>query len=283
VKEFEYLEPKTVAEAVKLLAEKGSAARVMAGGTDLMVELNAGHNSPQFVVYIGGLKELKFIKEEAGKIKIGALTTHAEAARSPLLQQKATALAEACAQVGAPQTRNLGTIAGNISWASPAADSAPALMALGAKVKIASAKGERQIAIEDFFTGVNKTVLQPGELITEIELPASPGSAFLKLGKRRAMATSLVSVAAAVEVAGGKVKEGKVALGAVAPTPVRAKNVEGLLAGKDASALTEVAAKVTSDISPITDGRAPAWYRLDVSKVLVRRALESAIARATGR
>ena len=283
MKEFEYLEPKTVAEAVKLLAEKGSAARVMAGGTDLMVELNAGHNSPKFVVYIGGLKELKYIKEEGGKIKIGALTTHAEAAKSPLLQQKATALAEACGQVGAPQTRNLGTIAGNISWASPAADSAPALLALGAKVKVASAKGERQIAIEDFFTGVNKTVLQPGELITEIELPASAGSAFLKLGKRRAMATSLVSVAAAVELAGGKVKDAKVALGAVARTPQEPRASRECWRAKTPAALAAVAAKVTDDISPITDGRAPAWYRQDVSKVLVRRALESAIARATGR
>lgn len=285
MKDFEYFEPESIGEAVDLLSRYGAEARLLAGGTDLLVELNARHAKPKCVISLGRLKELDFVAEDDGDLRIGARCTHANLAHSPLVRQKAIALAEAAGQIGAPQTRNLGTIAGNIVWASPAADTAPPLLALGAAVKTVGPEGPRSIPIEQFFVGVNKTALRANELITEIVIPpdAGAGSCFLKFGKRKSMATSVVSAAAAVSLNGGStIKAARVSLGAVAPTPVRARGVESLLVGKrgDPASIAEAAEAVVSDISPITDGRAPAWYRQDISKVLVKRALAEAVERA---
>jgi carbon-monoxide dehydrogenase medium subunit len=283
---FQYLAPESVAEALDMLAEFGPRAMVMAGGTDVVVALNEGSVHPECIIHLSKLDELRHIKRDDGCFRIGPLTTMNELAESKLVQENLTALAEAAASSAAPQVRNLGTIGGNLGTASPAGDLVTALVALGAAVKLASRRGEAEVPVEEFLVGPKKNILARDQLITEIKIPSPPpnsGSAFLKLGKRKAMSISIASAAAALTVSGdGKViEEIRVAMGSLAPTVVRARKFETALRGMaaDPEAVKRAADLVREDIEPITDVRASAWYRKEVAGVLAARSVEGALAK----
>ncbi len=290
MKDVLYFAPTELTEALKLLAEYGEKATVLAGGTDLVPRINYYELKPEVLVYIGNLG-LDYIEQADGKLIIGAATPTAKIAASPLIAEKAAALAEAARLSASPAVRTTGTIGGNLANASPAADLATPLIALGATLVLISAQGERQVPVEDFFTGPGTTVLKPGELIKEVHVPVRKGkSVFLKLGRRKAMTLSVVNVAVYVEMEQGqKCVDARVALGAMAPTPLRCKKAEGVLHGcvlpmsalegaefLDKARIEKAAELAIAESSPIDDQRATAWYRRKAGKVLVARAIASA-------
>lgn len=289
MKPFEYLCPTNIDEALSFVATHGSRAVVMAGGTDVMVSFSRRQISPEYVVDISRLEELKFIRQDRGLIRIGPRTTFTELICSDVIRTRAAVLADAARASAGPQVRNLATIGGNLGTASPAGDLVVALMALNAQVKVASRDGERTLLLDQFLVGPKKSNLHSDELITEIMVPASPsksGSAFQKLGNRNAMTIAIVSAAASVTLS----EDGKyfgavrLALGSVAPTAVRAKAYEEALTGKPANSdeICHARHLVGGAISPITDIRAAAWYRREVAPVLAGRSVEDALAAALG-
>ena len=264
-------------EACALLSQYGEKAKILAGGTDLMVAINRKLLSPEVVISIGS-SGLDYIRAEGDKLVIGATTSHSGIVRSALVWEKAPLLAEATKHIGSPAIRNMGTIGGNLVNASPAADTGTALLALGARLKLVSANGERDVAVEGFFTGPGETVLESNELLQEVIIPpqnADSKWAWYKLGKRKADICSVISVAIALQMNGGICSRARIALGAVAPTPLLAKRAGGLLEGKQLDeVLIEKAAKAASEeTAPIDDVRATAWYRHRVSETLVKRLL----------
>jgi CO/xanthine dehydrogenase FAD-binding subunit len=237
---------------------------------------------------ISHVTELRGGEATEGWLSLGALTTHEEAAASAWIQQHATALAEACASVADPLIRGRATLGGNLCTASPAADSVPALLALGAELRLLWAGGARRVSLETFLRGPGKTDLRPGEVLAQIYLPLPPpgsGSAFVKLGRRRAMAIAVVNTAAAVQLQAGKVARLQLAFGSVAPTVVRSRTAEAALVGQplahlDALDKEMLAMAVNHDIFPIDDVRASAAYRRRVAGALAQRVLAQAIERA---
>ncbi len=285
---FEYYEPKTIEEAVKLLAKYKGEAKILAGGTDLLVAMKQRLVEPKVVVNIKKIKELRFIEDRGDYLAIGATTRLREIEKNPIVKEKFPALYEAVKAMAGTQIRNMATIGGNLCNASPAADTAPPLIVYEAKVKIVGPRGERIVPVEKFFKWVKKTVLEPDELLAEIMIPYHPpntGSAFIKIA-RTAMDLAKVNVAVALRVDDNNVIEWiRVALGSVAPTPVRAPSVEKALVGKEfkLETIEETSKLVVNDISPITDIRSTAEYRREVSKVIVRDALIRAYNRIKGR
>lgn len=264
-------------EACDLLSQYGEKASILAGGTNLMVTVNRKLLSPEVVISIGS-SGLDYIKTDGDNLVIGAATNHTEIARSALVRERAPLLVEVVKSIGSPAIRNVGTIGGNLVNASPAADTAVALLALNAKLKLVSADGERDIDVETFFTGPGETVLQPNELLQEVSIPSQrtgSKSAWHKLGKRKAMVCSVVSVAIALQIDNGICTQARIALGAVAPTPLLAKRAGSLLEGKrlDGTLIEKAAKTASEETSPIDDVRATAWYRRKVSEVLVKRLL----------
>ena len=284
---FEYVKPNGLGEVLEVLDQlKEKNALVLAGGTDLIPALRAEARKADYLVDISGapLNGVVFEPEQA---RIGSLVTFARLCQDVEMWTKLPAVAEAAGQVGAVQCRNLATIGGNLCTAVPSLDSAPALLALGAKVRLQSKSGERLVPIEKFFVGPRRSVLQPGEILTEILVPLEEGFAvsFLKMGRRKALTLSIVNAAAGLALDNhGAVSKVRIALGAVAPTPVRAPKAEQLLLGRKPSTevLTEVAAMASTEIAPISDLRASADYRRKMSAVLVRRALEKSLGRLRG-
>jgi len=280
---FNYLAPTTLDEALSLLAEHKGKARVIAGGTDFIPKLKRRETgAPEYVIDLKGIPGLDKIKQDAGGLSLGALVTIGAVETSPQIQQKFAILAQAAQSMASPQVRNRGTIAGNICNAVPSADSAPPLLTLEAKLKLVSRKGTRTVGIEDFFTGPNQTALANEEILETIQLPAMPPNStgvYLKLSPRRAMDLAIVGVAAVVTAQDGVCKDIRLALGAVAPTPLRAKKAEAVLKGqKFDDKLIEKAAKTAAgEAKPIDDHRASAEYRRDMVEVLVRRAIKQAI------
>ena len=276
MKEFSYIKAPDVRTALSILDKEQEKARVVAGGTNVMVDIRAGKLNDLTLVSIADISSLRGIKQGRGRITIGALTTLRELAESDLLAKQAPALYMAARVFADAVTRNTATIGGNIAYASPAADTAPALLALKAEVLIESKAGKRRVAIAEFFCGVNKTVLSPTELITAVEFAPNPHSAFLKIGLRNAMAISVATAACAVHLGrGGIINDCAVALGSVAPKPLRAYEVEKLLTGckPDEQNLAQALKAVDAAISPIDDIRATAVYRREVAPVLVKRTL----------
>jgi len=275
---LELLRPRSLAEACMLLMER-EGARPLAGGTDLLSRRERGIPLPPALVSLAGLG-LEGVREEAaGAIRIGALTTHTEIARSSYFCALYPVLAEACATVGSPQIRNMGSLGGNLCHASPAADAATALLALGARLEIAGPGGSRILPVEEFFLEPGRTALVKGEILSGIILPApAPHSAYLKLGRRKAMEIAVVGAAAVLEMEGGRVKECRIALAAVAPTPLRARQAEALLRGSGLTAevVESVAAAAAAECRPLSDHRASADYRRAMVQVLVRRAVQAA-------
>ncbi len=276
----EYFRPQTLAEALALLAQYAPEARVIAGGTDLVVELDRRVRPPCTLVDITGVPGLDTIAQDAeGWIHLGPLVTHNDVVASALCVNNALPLAQACREVGAPQIRNRGTIAGNLITASPANDTIVPLMALDAVVTLRSLHGERRVRLRDFYLGVRKTVMQPDEIMVDITFPAMRADqrgCFIKLGLRRAQAISVVNCAVVLTLREGVCHDVRIALGAVAPTIIRAEEAERLLEGQPLSdSNIERAAQAAAEASaPIDDIRASAAYRREMVAVCVRRALQ---------
>lgn len=267
--------------AVVLLAEHAASVKILAGGTDLLVELKNASHVPRAVVDISRAPDLKQIAVTSRGLSIGALVTHGDIMRSAVIRDLCPALLDAAHTIGAVQTRNLGTIGGNLVTCVPSMDSGPTLMALDASVIIAGAKGERQLSLADFFLGPRRTALAADELLKEIVIPAASlrkPTHFLKFGLRKGQALALVNAAASLWAADGKFKDTRIALGAVAPTVMRATEAERYLEGRAIApeAMAEAARIAAGEAKPITDFRASAEYRRDLVAVLVKRALAGA-------
>jgi len=273
-----YFAQTNVRETLKLLSQYGRKATILAGGTDLVPKINYYELKPDVLVYIGDLG-LDYIREKGGKLLIGAATPMAKIAASKLVAKKASALGEAARQAGTAAVRTAATIGGNLANASPAADLAPPLLAMDAELLLMSSQGKRIVALKDFFKGPGKTVLKPGELIAEISMTLPKGkTVFLKLGKRKAMSLSVVNVAVCLDMEGKRCKRARIAVGSVAPTPLRCNGAEALLMGKkvDPELIAQCAAEAMAASTPIDDQRATAWYRKQAGTALVGRALAQA-------
>jgi CO/xanthine dehydrogenase FAD-binding subunit len=287
---FEYLEPATLKEAVAILTRYGQGAKVLAGGTDLLKRLKERTLKPRFVVNIKGIPELNGISHSPGNgVRIGALTILHDLENSLLLKERYSALAQAGHSLGSPQVRNLATIGGNVCNAAPSAETAPSLLVLSASVRTFGPQGERTLPLESFFLGPGATILQEGEVLTELILPeslpgAGAGSAYIKLCPRGSMDLAVVGVAAmaALSPYDGSVEECRIGLGAVAPTPMRAKRAEILLRGQKPTEhlVHEAAQKAAEESNPISDIRGSAEYRREMVKLLTFRALGMALERA---
>ena len=285
--DFEYFEPETVSDVIALLGKLGKDTKLIAGGTDLLVDMKKGKVEPKHLVSLAKIPGLSHITEDRGGLRIGAMTTFQKLIESKLIREKYPVLFEA-AQAGAgAQLRNMATIGGNICNALPSADTPPAFVALDAKVKIVGKGGERFLPLEDFIAGVRKTALESDELLTEVSVPSPParsGTAFLKLS-RTADDLATLNVAARVTLEGnGSCKEARVVVGGgVGPTLIRSKKAEALLAGKvlDEALIEKAAQAASEELKPRpTSIRASPQYKIEVSKVLVKRALMKALNKA---
>jgi carbon-monoxide dehydrogenase medium subunit len=283
---FSYFEPKQVSEACSLLEEYGDEAKVLAGGTILLVKMKQGLLNPKYLVSLRNLVELDFIRFDGQTgLALGAMTSLNSILESPLVRENYYALAEAVESMAAVQIRNSATLGGNLGNASPAADSAPALMAYDAKVKLVGPKGERLVALEDFFTGPGETVLNKGEIIAEIILPplaGSTGGAYQRFGLRKSSALAVACAAAVIAFEDGVCRSARIALGAVAPVPLRVPAAEEVLAGKTLNdgAIAAAGKQARESARPITDIRGSQGYRRELTEVLVTRAISQALKRA---
>jgi carbon-monoxide dehydrogenase medium subunit len=280
----EYLRPPSLKETLDLLTSYSGSGKILAGGTDLLIQ-QALESSPETVVVsLKDIEDLRQIKKTAeGDIFIGSMTRHAEVAQSPLVNQSFPALARASNLVGSPSIRNMATIGGNICNASPSADTAPPLLAYDARAIIVSRSDERATNIEDFFTGPSTNVLKGGEILKGFLLTPKPGwiANYEKLGLRKAMEIAIVNVCVAVEMDEHKRCSGiRIALGAVAPTPIRARKAEGILENRKITPeLVQVCAEAAvGESKPISDIRASADYRKEMVHFLVKK-IVSALAR----
>jgi xanthine dehydrogenase iron-sulfur cluster and FAD-binding subunit A len=262
-----YLQPTSLAELLELVGCYGAQARLIAGGTDVLVELQRGVKPTQTLIDISAVPDLKYVRQDGTFLALGALATHNDVLRSPLCWQYALSLVQACQEVGAPQIRTRATVAGNLLTASPANDTIPPLLALEAELVLMSSTGERIVPLSQFYRGVRRTVLQADEILREIRIPIVPAERrelFLKLGLRRAQAISVVNVALVIALTDGLVSEARITLGCVAPTVVRATHVEEFLLAKslEPEICRQAAQLVTQDCAPIDDVRSSASYRL---------------------
>jgi len=281
-REFEYLEPRTVEEALSLLAKYEGKAKVIAGGTDLLVWMKMGRVSPGYLINISRIPALRYLIADKG-LRIGALTPFREVEKHGLIQKKYTAFYEAAKAVTSVQIKNMGTIGGNLCNASPAADSAPPLIAFGGQVRLAEDQKERVISLEEFFVGNGVTSLSPKELLVEVLLaePSGPtGSAFIKVA-RVAADLAKISIGARVLRNGKSCQDCGIAMGGVAKVPMRLKKTEEVLRGrKFDSALVEKAGQVAADEIQPRSRRSTSFYKKEVTKVLIRDALNLAWERA---
>jgi len=278
---FEYLEPKTVKEAVSLLGKYGNKAKVLAGGTDLVPALKDKTIQPEYVISIGSLVDLDYIHLDGdGSLKIGALTTIRSIEQSAQLSPRYSVICQAAKQMGSIAVRNVATVGGNLCNAAPSAELAPALVVMSATAKLVSPAGERIVPLEDFFTGPGATVLKNDEILTEIQIPAPPADTagiYIKYSARGGEDLALVGVAVLVTLNPGDsvCTEARVALGAVAPIPMRARKAEELLKGKriDRELAVKAAQIAAEESRPIDDVRSTADYRREMVKVFGRDAI----------
>jgi carbon-monoxide dehydrogenase medium subunit len=285
-----YHRTETIEEALGHLAgaigsERGKQVRLIAGGTDLMVQLRERLTEADALVDVSSIPALKKIWVESQRLHIGAAVTYSELIASELVNQHAYLLAETSRLIGGKQIQHMGTVGGNLGNASPAGDTLPCLSALEAEVTLTSLDGDRHVAMSDFMLGVRKTAVKPHELITKVSfnmLPQHAGSAFTKLGLRHSQAISVVDVATVLFINDGRISDARVALGSVAPTIVRVTAAEKMLRGEAPSdELFSRAAEISrKSLTPISDVRGSAAYRLYVAKPMVKLALETACERA---
>jgi CO/xanthine dehydrogenase FAD-binding subunit len=273
---FELRAPDTLADVLALLASSPGSWRPFAGGTDLMVLLDAGKLPEGRYVGLWKLTELRGVNVGGDAIVLGALTTYTDVLRHPVLREDFPLLCRAAGETGGVATQNRGTIGGNIANASPAADTPPALLAYDAELELISARGTRRVPYERFHLGYKKMDLAPDELIARIVLPRRPhrwAQYYRKVGTRRAQAISKVCLAAAIDVDGSNrvVRDVRIAIGSVAPVPVRARRAEAVLRGRplDPATVADAQRALEDDISPIDDLRSTARYRLKVAQQLI--------------
>ena len=282
-----YLFPATVQEALEMLAAHGGQARIIAGGTDLVLQSQRGQRAATVMVDVTRIPGLDTIEEREGYIVIGCQATHAQIAASPLIHQKAEVLALACGSVGGPQTRNVGTLVGNVVNALPAADGAVALFALDAEVEVVDAEGRRWLPIAEMYAGVGQCTIDPCvQMVTAIRFrPLSNGwaSAYQRLANRKALALPILNAAVVVGLEDGVCSEVRIAVGPVAPTPFRAREAEAALVGQPPTPEAVVrAARLAADAANPRDSalRGSRDYRKAMVEVLVRRALTQAVTKA---
>ncbi len=309
MKKFDYLRPQTLEEALSLLNQHGKKAKLIAGGTDVIVLIKQKAMMPEVLISLRGIPGLDQIQYD-GSLRIGAMVTHRAIEKSEVIRRDFSALADAADVLGSVQIRNVATLGGNICTAAPSADTATPLLVLGAKVKVKSLSEEKTVPIEDFFTGPGETILKRGEVVTEFILPKpSPhtGSAYWKLQRRLALDLPILGVSVLLSFDKGTVscsdmlcttspissilhtmeqdelmcKEVRIALGVAAPTPIRALKAENLLRGKMISdeLLDEVANTASMEAQPRDSIRGEAWYRKDMIQVLVKRMAMKSIER----
>ena len=288
MRRFEMILPGSVKECVQALAEHGAAAKLVAGGTDLLPQLKNHLLKPAVVVDLSGVAPLRQLAADKSGLRIGAAVTARELERDPRLRSSAyRGLAESGALVGSVQVRHLATVGGNICNAAPSADMIPPLLALDAECVIVGARGERRVPLRDFITGVRTTVLGADELLQDLIVPdpgSRSGGAYLRHTPRRELDIAVVGVGSQVTLDGGVCRKARIALAAVAPTPVHARAAERALEGQ---ALTpekiEEAARLAVEAArPISDQRGSVEFRRHLVRVLTRRTLITALARANG-
>jgi carbon-monoxide dehydrogenase medium subunit len=286
IKDFEHFAPKTLKEALALLAKYGDDCKVICGGQSLLILMRQGLVSPKYMVDIKGLDELNYIKDGKDGLKIGATTTHRTIEKSAVIKRKYPVLAEMEKRLASIQTRNWGTIGGNVCHGDPAADPAPVFMVLDATLTVAGAKGSRSIPIDKFCLDYFEVALEPGELLTEIKLPVPPphtGTVYTKFNIIESdLATASVAVSVTLGSGDGVCQDIRIALGAVAPTAIRAKKAEKVLKGKKITEalLAEAGEAAAKETEPISDIAASEEYRRELVRVLVPRMTREALARA---
>ena len=286
MRRFELLQPTTPEEAIALLARHGGRSSLLAGGTDLLVEIKEGIRAPEVVIdakLLPGLRGLTV--SDNGGLDIGALVTAREVEMSPEVQRHYRGLWQSVRELGSIQIRNRATVAGNVCRASPSADTLPPLMADGAVITILGAGGARSMPLEDFFTAPGRTRLGAGEIVTGIKVPAplpGTGKCYIKHGRRKAMELATVGVAVTLVMDAGVCRSIRIALGAVAPTPIRARKAEAMLAGArpDGGLIDACARAAVTETSPISNIRGSADYRRRMVEELTRRAIVSAMENA---
>jgi aerobic carbon-monoxide dehydrogenase medium subunit len=287
VRRFELALPRSVDEALRVLSERGSEAKLLAGGTDLLPQLKNGLLKPAWVVDLSGVERVRTLRSDSGGLRVGAAVSARTLERDATTQKTYTSLAESGALVGSVQIRNLATLGGNLCNAAPSADMAPPLLALDAEAVIAGPRGERRVPITDFFSGVRRTVLSPDEILLEIVIPAPAprsGGHYLRHTPRRELDIAVVGVASQLTLSNGVCSKARIALAAVAPVPLRAREAEQLLEGKPVTpeGIERAAEMAVGAARPISDQRGSADYRLHLVRVLTRRTLRTALARAGG-
>jgi len=310
MKTFDYSTSKTLQEALHLLHQQGDKAKLVAGGTDVMVMIKKREISPEVLVSLRRIPGLDQIQYEKSSLRLGPMTTHRAVETSPLIRREFSALADAADVLGTVQIRNVATIAGNICTAAPSADTAPPLLVLGARIKVLSPEGERTIPLEEFFKGPGETVLRRGEIVTEVSIPKllpHTGSAYWKHKRRGALELPMLGVAVLLSLNTDRIscgdmmrarspvssifhalekdelvcKEVRIALGVAAPTPMRAFKAENLLRGQKISdgLLDKVAETASEEARPRDSIRGEAWYRKEMVKVFVKRMAVTCIER----
>ena len=281
---FDYFAPRSLEEALQLLAQHGPEAKLLAGGHSLLPLMKLRLAAPRVLIDLGKVGGLSYIREDGGRIALGAMTTHAEIEHSDLLKRRAPLLAETAAEIGDVQVRNCGTLGGSAAHADPAADYPAALLVLDAEFVLASPQGTRAVAARDFFVDMLTTVLAPGEILTEVRLAADgvrTGSAYKKL-HQLASGFAIVGVAARVTLeASGRCAGVAVGITGVAPKPYRATGVERGLGGQtlDSKRIAEAAVQAARGVEPLSDLHASARYRAAMATVFTRRALAAALER----
>jgi CO/xanthine dehydrogenase FAD-binding subunit len=270
-----------------MMAELGGGVRPIAGGTDLVVNMRRRTVAPEHVVSLGRIKELCAMVLSDRVFTIGACCTVASLAESSAIASRFHALGEGALSLGSPLVRNLATAGGNLVTARPAADLPPPLMAYGASVTLRSSQEQRVVPLDQFFVGPGRTIMKPTEILTSIVFETSPpfsGSSYIKLGTRRALEISIVSVASflALERPGGRIQSARIVLGSVAPVPMRARDAENMLIGEIPGQPLFVKAGETAagESKPIDDHRGTAGYRRDMVAVLTKKTLQAALERA---
>ncbi|MCJ7426289.1 MAG: xanthine dehydrogenase family protein subunit M [Dehalococcoidales bacterium] len=285
INDFEYFAPKTLKEALALLDKYQDDCKVICGGQSLLVLMRQGLVAPPYMIDIKGIAELSYIKDDKDGLKIGATTTHRAIEKSPVVKKKYPVLAKMETRLASIQTRNWGTIGGNVCHGDPAGDPLPVLIALGATLTMTGSKGKRSMPAENFCLDYFETALEPGELLTEIALPVVPPNTGTAYTKFNVIESDLATVGVAVSVtlgAGDSCQDIRIALGASAPTPIRPKKAEAILKGKKITdaLLAQAGETASTEADPISDIYASEEYRRELIKVLVPRLTREAMANA---
>ena len=282
MKPFDFVKPDDQEAVIAALAAHSPNVRILAGGTDYLVELKHVSQSPGTIVDVSQIAELKGIEETEDGLRIGAGVTHSAIMADPLIEKHVPAMIHAAHTIGAVQTRNLGTLGGNLVTCVPSMDSGPTLVALDAEVTVAGPDGSRRMPLTEFFVGPRKTILAPHELLIDVIIPKrnlGKPTNFYKFGLRKGQALALVNAASSLWVEDGKFKDVRISLGAVSPVVVRAPKAEAVLEGKPVSddLISEAGKIAITECNPIDDFRASLNYRRDLIYVLTRRTLQAAV------